>query len=174
MKGVTNMNPQIVIAVVVGLAALVLLVRFVGPLSPGKHTYTEIVIEAPPEKVWAVLSDSARYPEWNPYHVHITGEFIVGEPLVVDVHKPNGEEVTVKPHLLRLEPYRELTWGGGIRGVFYGEHVFLLEETAEGHTHLIHKEDFIGLAVQFVPLDGIDEGYTGMNQALKDWIEAGN
>jgi hypothetical protein len=106
--------------------------------------------------------------------VRVTGDFVPGEPLVVDVHKPNGEDVVVKPHLLRFEPNRELTWGGGIRGVFYGEHVFLLEETEAGHTHLIHKEDFTGIFVQFVPLDAIDEGYTQMNAALKDRVEKSN
>jgi hypothetical protein len=174
MEKVKKMNTQTLVYILIGLGLAALFLRFVGPLFPGKHTYTEIVIEAPPENVWAVLADKDRYPEWNPYHVRVTGDFVPGEPLVVDVHKPNGEDVVVKPHLLRFEPNRELTWGGGIRGVFYGEHVFLLEETEAGHTHLIHKEDFTGIFVQFVPLDAIDEGYTQMNAALKDRVEKSN
>jgi hypothetical protein len=164
---------QTVLYVLAGLIVLALLVRFVGPLFPGKHTNTEITIDAPVAAVWEVLADNARYPEWNPYHVRVSGEFVVGAPLVVEVHKPNGEEVTLKPHVLRFEPERELTWGGGIRGLFYGEHVFLLEEAAGGGTHLIHKEDFTGPAVQFVPLEAIDEGYAQMNEALKVWVESG-
>jgi hypothetical protein len=156
----------------VGLATL-LPWTWIDRLFPGKHVCTEVEIAAPPQAVWSVLADNANYPAWNPYHVQVTGEMAPGQKLMVHIHKPNGEETTVKPHLLRLVPNRELTWGGGVRGLFYGEHVFLLEETAEHHTRLIHKESFRGLAVRFVPLEAIDEGYALMNEALKRHIEAG-
>lgn len=164
---------QIVIIIIGIILLLVLIIRFAGPLFPAKHTYTEIEINSSPAEVWRVIADNQNYPSWNPYHVKVEGDFSIGQPLVVHVNKPNGENVIVKPHLIRLTPNKELTWGGGIRGVFYGEHVFLLEETERGTTHLIHKESFTGFAVQFVPLEGINEGYAGMNQALKDWIESG-
>lgn len=154
----------------VGLAAFVF--AFGDRLFPDKYVYTEIEIEAPPAAVWTVMADNANYPAWNPYHVQVTGRLAVGEQLTIQIHKPNGEETAVKPHLLRLEPKRELTWGGGIRGLFYGEHVFLLEDIGNGRTRLIHKEDFTGLAVQFVQLEAIDEGYALMNEALKQYVEA--
>ena len=167
------MNVKFLLLILGGLASIAAVVLILGDrLFPGKHVYTEIEIDASPETVWAVLADNANYPAWNPYHVQVTGQMAIGQPLVVQIHKPNGEETAVKPHLLRLEPNRELTWGGGIRGLFYGEHVFLLEEIGNGRTHLIHKEDFTGLAVQFVPLEAIDEGYALMNEALKQYVEA--
>ena len=154
---------------VAGLATL--LPALGDRLFPGKHVYTEIKIEAPPEQVWAVLVDNGNYPAWNPYHVRVTGRKAVGEKLTVAIEKPNGEAKVVKPHLLRLVPHRELTWGGCVRGLFYGEHIILLKETAERHTHLIHKESFTGLAVPFVPLEAIDVGYALMNEALKQYVE---
>ena len=57
-------------------------------------------------------------------------------PLIVHVSKPNGDTPTVHPHMLRMEAGRELTWGGGVRGIFYGEHVFLLEETMQQAAHI--------------------------------------
>lgn len=158
-----------IIAVFISIVTLVLMLG--DRLFPGKHVYTEIEIDAPLQTVWAVLADNLNYPAWNPYHVQVTGKMAVGEKLIVQIHKPNGEETVVNPHLLRIEPNRELTWGGGIRGLFYGEHIFLLEEVGNGRTHLIHKESFTGLAVQFVPLEAIDEGYALMNEALKQYIE---
>ena len=159
----------IVLGSVIGLAAIIM--AFGERLFPGKYVYTEIEIEASPETVWAVLADNENYPAWNPYHVQVTGKMSVGEQLIVYIHKPNGEKTSVKPHLLRLIPNQELTWGGGIHGLFYGEHVFLLEEIENGRSRLIHKEAFTGLAVQFVPLEAIDEGYALMNEALKQYIE---
>ena len=34
-----------------------------------KHLHTEIQIEAGPAEVWAVLTDFARYADWNPFLV---------------------------------------------------------------------------------------------------------
>jgi hypothetical protein len=136
------------------------------------HIHTEIIIDAPPQAVWAVLSDVDSYESWNPYHVKVSadGEITPGRSLVVSISKPNGEQVTIKPHVIRMEPERELTWGGGVRGIFFGEHRFLLEP-AGSSTHLIHSEDFTGFAVRYAGLDSIEEGYQSMNRALKERIE---
>lgn len=134
---------------------------------PSKHVYTEIEIEAPVDRVWMILADNETYPEWNPYHVSVRGQMLPGQKLEVVLHKPNGERVEIEPRVMRTVPMRELTWGGGMRGVFHGEHVFLLEELDAGNTRLVHKEDFVGIAVPFASLDAIEEGYRQMNQALK-------
>ncbi len=138
---------------------------------PGKYIYTEIDIDAPPREVWEILVDNQRYPEWNPYHVRVDGELVVGEPLELEIHKPNGEQIEIEPHVLRIVPYRELTWGGGIRGIFYGEHVFRLSPLGLHGTRLVHEESFDGIAVPFASLDAIEEGYRQMNEALKKRAE---
>jgi hypothetical protein len=58
--------------------------------------------------------------------------------------------------------------------VFYGEHRFLLEARGPGVTHLQHDEDFWGVAVRFTNISqaALTEGYEGMNQALKIYVEA--
>jgi hypothetical protein len=137
---------------------------------------TEITIDAPRSTVFGVLVDFDRYPDWNPYHVRVAGAPRVGAELAVRVRRPDGKTVDV-PHVsvLRLRPDTELTWGGGPRGVFRGEHVFRLEDTPSGGTRLIHTEDFTGLFVGFadLPADVLTEGYNGMNAALKAYIERG-
>ena len=149
-------------------ASLALAPLFAGcSAMPAKHVYTEIDIGAPVERVWAILADNRSYPDWNPYHVRVEGRLEVGERLDVEIHKPNGETVKIEPHVLRVEPLRELTWGGGLPGVFVGEHVFLLESLNGDSTRLIQRETFRGIAVPFASLDAIDEGYRRMNAALK-------
>ena len=135
-------------------------------LVPQKHIATQIDIKAKSETVWGILVDNGKYSEWNPYHVRVEGVFEIGNTLQVEIHKPNNEVVRIEPHVMRIVPLKELTWGGGIQGIFFGEHVFRLEER-DGMTTLIHKEDFSGVAVPFASLDAIEEGYHLMNQALK-------
>ena len=96
-------------------------------MIPGKSFHTHIDIDATPKAIWTVLAETARYPEWNPYHVKVVGRLETGQSLEVLIHKPNGEKVEIAPQVFRIEPERELTWGGGIQGLFFGEHVFLIE-----------------------------------------------
>lgn len=141
-------------------------------MIPNKHIYTEIDISARPETVWSILTDNEKFPEWNPYHVKVVGNLKVGEKLFVEIHKPNGEKIEIHPHVLRMAPLEELTWGGGIKGIFFGEHVFLLRHLDDKSTKLVQKEDFSGFATPFASLDAIDEGYNLMNKALKERAEA--
>ena len=75
--------------------------------------------------------------------------------------------------MMRIVENKEITWGGGIRGIFYGEHSFVLETVDKGKTLLKHNEDFSGIAISFadLPPDVIAEGYHRMNIALKKLVE---
>ena len=137
---------------------------------------TAVEIEAPAQEVYATLADFDAYPQWNPYHRRVDGEFREGAALTIHVVRPDGKEVEVPPHMIRIEENREITWGGGIRGIFYGVHRFLLEPVGARHTFLRHDEDFSGIAVGFadLPPDVIAEGYHQMNMALKQHLESRN
>lgn len=137
---------------------------------------TAIEIDAPGEKVYAILADLEAYPEWNPYHRNVQGQFSEGAKLAVEVTRPDGKKISIPPHMLRITENQEITWGGGIRGVFYGEHSFILSTTESGGTLLQHNEDFSGFAISFadLPPDVIAEGYHQMNLALKKRAESVN
>ncbi len=38
-----------------------------------KQLHTEIIVEAPAERVWELLTDFASYPQWNPFIRNISG-----------------------------------------------------------------------------------------------------
>lgn len=129
---------------------------------------TAIDLPVPVEEVWQVLADIDVYPEWNPYHVRVAGTLQKGRKLTVDIEKPNGAALTIRPRVLELEENRSLVWGGGPAGIFRGEHRFDLEPLGPGCTRLHHTEVFSGLFVSYAELDAIEPGYVGMNEALRD------
>src|SRR5690554_2844594 len=98
-----------------------------------KQIETEILIDAAPEAVWKVLTDFENHPLWNPFIQSIEGEKVVGKTLVVSIKPPDGNGMTFRPEVLVFEPYREFRWRGklGIKGIFDGEHYFLLSRAGE-------------------------------------------
>ena len=42
---------------------------------------TTTAIDAPPDEVWGVLMDNARYPEWNPFITRMNGQIALGQRL---------------------------------------------------------------------------------------------
>ncbi|MCB1173146.1 MAG: SRPBCC domain-containing protein [Leptospiraceae bacterium] len=135
-----------------------------------KSVYTQTAIKASPAEIWSALMANQCYPEWNPYHVRVEGFLQEGNTILVEIHKPNGSQITIHPRVLRIEPQRLLVWGGGIPGLFTGEHVFeIIERDTE--VLFVQREEFYGLFVLFAELETIEEGYTQMNAALKVRLE---
>jgi hypothetical protein len=142
-----------------------------------KHIETEIIINAKPEKVWAVLTDFEKYPTWNPFIKSIEGEKAAGKQLKVFIQPPNGGGMTFKPMVLTYDAIKEFRWKGklGISGIFDGEHYFRLIDMGENTTKFIHGEKFSGLLVPLMGgvLEKTKEGFQLMNEALKRECEKG-
>src|SRR5918994_1661113 len=94
----------------------------------------EIEIDAPPERVWAVVTDFAAYPEWNPFIRRITGELREGARLEVRIEPPEGRPMTFRPTLRTVEAHRALRWLGCLLlpGIFDGEHSLRIEPLTGG------------------------------------------
>ena len=88
---------------------------------------TEIQIQAAPEKIWQILTDLAKYPEWNPFITHAIGKVEVGA--WVDITIPSGsKETRLHCTVVKAEPKRELCWKYHIilSVLFRGEHSFTI------------------------------------------------
>lgn len=140
-----------------------------------KKLHSETTIYAPPELVWSVLVDFARYPEWNPFVVEVSGAAGAGERLRVRLQPPGGRGVTMRPTVTVAEPPRAFQWLGhlGFPGVFDGRHTFELEPIPGG-TRFVQREEFTGVLVPLLArsLDrGTAAGFGAMNRALKERVE---
>ena len=143
----------------------------------GHQLHTAIDISAPPEAVWAVLTDLDSYSEWNPFIVEASGDVAVGSKLVNRMQPPGGKGMTFKPTVTVLERAKTLEWLGrpGVPGIFDGRNRFDLVATPSGGTQVTHTEKFSGAMVRFMrtSLDTqTHAGFVAMNEALKTRAEA--
>ena len=139
---------------------------------------TDIEINAPAARVWALLTDFSGMPSWNPFIKSISGDLVEGARLSVYITPPGKSGMRFKPTVLVLRPERELRWLGHllVSGLFDGEHYFLLEPLAESRTRLTQGENFSGLLVGLLggALSATESGFKAMNAGLKQQAERTN
>jgi hypothetical protein len=141
------------------------------------HTITVVTeIDAPPDVVWDVLTDTEAFPRWNPFITSLTGELVVGGRLRVRIEPPGGTAMTFRPRMLVVEAARRLEWLGsaGVRGLVDGRHTLELAALPGGRTRFTHSERFSGVLVPFMKatLRRTEAGFSSMNDALRQRAEA--
>jgi hypothetical protein len=138
-----------------------------------KTVSATIQIGAPPEAVWAVLTDLDRYQDWNPLFREASGQVAVGNRIKLrSVHPANGRMMTVQPKITVAEPGAELRWVASLPGIMSGEHLFKLTP-ADGGTRLEQSETFRGLLTIFTgkTLAKAGASFQALNEALKQQAE---
>jgi hypothetical protein len=137
-----------------------------------KDLRTEIEFDGTPDEIWAVLADLPAHSGWNPFIRRIDGELRVGGKLDVRLQPVDERGITMHPTVLAADPSRELRWIGHlvVRGIFDGEHRFLIEEAGPGRVRFVQSERFGGI---LLPLlwrklrdGGTAKGFRAMNEAL--------
>ena len=162
----------IVFLVVVAIIAVIVAYLFVTPSSV---VHTEIVIDAQPERVWAVFADYERYPEWNPYIISMRGEWKVGGKIGILVHHLDGTEAKYQPTIYEVIPNHSLVWGtdGKYPGLLKVRHSFTIVPEGSG-SRFIHAEAIGGWKVRGVSITGLKPEYANFNAALKKRVETIN
>ncbi len=141
-----------------------------------KEIKTEILINATPQKVWAILTDFENYPNWNPFIKLIKGQVTVGNTITARMEPPKASGMTFKPKILAFETNKEFCWLGHLLfpGLFDGEHKFELIDNKNGTTTFMQSEKFKGILVLLF-LKMLDHntknGFILMNQKLKELAE---
>ncbi len=136
----------------------------------------EILINAQPEKVWAILTDFKSYPNWNPFIKSIKGDVKVGNKITARIEPPEAKGMTFKPKVLCYETNKELRWLGHLlfAGLFDGEHKFELIDNGDGTTTFRQSEKFNGLLVPLFKKQlntNTKNGFAAMNMKLKELAE---
>ncbi|MDP3748716.1 MAG: SRPBCC domain-containing protein [Phenylobacterium sp.] len=135
---------------------------------------TEALIPASPDRVYAVLADFARYPEWNPLNLAAHGEARLGArvPMVFrDLPGKPGAVIRQTVRIVAAEPGRELAWAGQAPLIFKGRHGFLLTSEGAG-TRLVHTEVLSGLLPATWSAERIARDFTPAYEAVNTALAA--
>lgn len=137
-----------------------------------KEIKTEILINSDPARIWNILMDFEKYPEWNPFIRSIKGKSTVGFKITAKLDPPDAKGMTISPTIIEKDSEKRFRWLGHLffPGLFDGEHIFELIDNKNGTTTFIQRELFKGLLVPlFSKLldDNTRRGFEQMNQQLK-------
>ena len=81
-------------------------------------------IQAPPEKIWTILTRVDRMTEWNSTLTSIEGDVELGGTVRMQVPEAPGRTFTVK--VTRLVPNAEMVWREGNPAMFLGVRTYSL------------------------------------------------
>lgn len=103
----------------------------------------QTVIDAPAEEVWTLLTDAARYPEWNDSVVSISGRIAEREKIKLVAAVDPKRAFSLK--VVDVKPERGMVWRGGMPlGLFTGIRTFSLREPDGAGTEFSMEETYEG------------------------------
>jgi uncharacterized protein YndB with AHSA1/START domain len=113
---------------------------------------TEILIQAPPEKIWSVIIDFPAYPEWNRFLKAVRGQPAPDSQIEVDVHY-YGKNVEKKTGIVTgFNPPKYFSWVWKHSwGAWFlsSEHVLRLKEKEGGRAIFFQEIYLTGLGLKF-------------------------
>lgn len=110
---------------------------------------TTTKIAASPDVIWAIMTDAAGYPEWDPGVDRVEGQISPGEKVTVytKLSPDRAFPVTVSEFV----PGKKMTWSSGMPlGLFKGVRTFTLTPQSNGQVEYTVHEVFSGLLLPLI------------------------
>ncbi len=136
------------------------------------HFEAATTIDAPPETVWAVLTDTAKWPEWDPFCERIEGTLALGGKVKAYTTLSPGRAFPVK--VAELDAPRAMTWQGGMPlGLFKGVRTYRLAPDGAG-TRFTMREEFSGPMLKLIgkTIPDMNDAFAAFCAGLKDRAES--
>ena len=114
-----------------------------------KEFSTSTEINAASETIWRILTDAAKYPEWDPGIASINGKIAPGEQLTL--YTKVAPERAFKPTVIEFVPNRKMVWRSGMPlGLFHGSRTFTLEPLSGNRVRFTMREVYGGLMLGMI------------------------
>ncbi len=140
-----------------------------------KTIHTEIIIDAAPNEVWTVLTDTLSYPEWSRFLVKIDGE-IKDQGNIVTHFKVNDkkDKLNVIPHTISVKEGAYFYWSGKMMMGMKDDHRFIVKPYGQGKSKFV-QSDIVRGGLSWVfggwLMNVEKENYPKFNRALKTEVE---
>ena len=137
--------------------------------------YTDILIDATPEQVWSVLTDTSSYKNWAAFLIDIQGEIKDGKKITaVFQTNPKKQKLNTIEHTISVNEGKEFYWAekgpGGIRD----NHHFKVESEGIGKTRFVQSDEIMK-GITWLAGGNLSkmyaEGYQAFNRKLKTEVE---
>ena len=156
------------LAAVVALLVLALLASALLD-RPAKAFNRSIVIDAPKQRVWQVLTDFDAYEQWNPYITRARGEARAGSTLELRIEPPGEEAIEASAEVLIVRAKRKLEWQRRryLPGVLDLESTFRLFPLGGGRVRVVYHGRYEGVLAVVAGEAAAARGVVRMLGALK-------
>jgi hypothetical protein len=137
-----------------------------------KHYAAHVVIDAPPEVVWAVLVDGPSYPEWDSGVTRVDGVIADGATITVHSEASPGRSFPVR---VAVAPPGRMSWTGGMPlGLFRGVRTFGLTPVPDGGTRFTMREEFSGPLLRLIwpTMPDLGPSFVQFVTGLRSHVEA--
>jgi hypothetical protein len=131
-------------------------------------------IQAEPDAVWAILTDTSQWPSWDPFCDKVEGQVALGNKIKAFTKLAPGRGFAVK--VTELVAPQKMTWSGGMPfGLFKGVRTYTLEPLAGGATQFSMREEFSGPMLRLIggSLPDMTEAFEAFAKGLQERAEAG-
>lgn len=128
-------------------------------------------IAAPIDEVWALLTDSTTYDDWNPAVISIEGDIEVGKTIsLVSIVNPKR---SFNLKVTEMDAPKRMVWSDGMPlGLFRGDRTYELVHR-EGSTTFSMTEEYTGLLAPLITktipdmTDSFDQFADGLKSAAE-------
>ena len=134
---------------------------------------SQIEIDAPPDAVWAVLTDLPRWPAWRSAIARTEGTVEPGSRIKVWVEANPGRAFPLT--VTELTRSRRMVLQGGMPlGLFRGVRTYDLDAVGPGRTHITMREVYSGPLARLITrsIPDLQPSFDTFVQGLKDEAEA--
>lgn len=145
---------------------------FAGSIAldrPSQSVHRELVVDARRDDVWRLLTDFARYEDWNPYITHASGRAREGTEVDLHIDPLHSAPHDVECDVIDVKWMRKIFWRcrDYAPGLLDREHTFRVLPLGRDRVRLVYDGRWEGIFVPFADLDDRKSGYRRMADALK-------
>ncbi|HEV7651558.1 MAG TPA: SRPBCC domain-containing protein [Actinophytocola sp.] len=131
-------------------------------------------INASPEQVWQILSDGARWADWESGVERVEGDIAESAKLKIFTEVTPGRAFPLK--VVGLEPTRGMTFAGGMPlGLFRGVRQYTLRPVSDSVTEFTMREEYTGPLLPLIwrSMPDLQPSFDKFASGLKQRVESG-